>query len=112
METHMHTRCFLAAALVAVLAGTAGAQQPAAPPATPAAAPALSEAQRLKAPLLSAQMEAAENAIALGQARLALLKRAAQDLEAEYLATVKAPPGSTWDWVRMVPVMPPAPPKP
>lgn len=97
----MTRHLLIGAALVAALASTGRAQQ-ATPP--PAAAPALSEAQRLKAPLLAAQMEAVETSIALGQAKLELLKRAARDLEAEYLATVKAPPGATWDWTRMVPV--------
>lgn len=96
----MLTRMLTAAALLAALATNARADDP----------KGLSEAQRLKAPLLAAQMEALETHISLDQAKLQILKRAAQDLEREYLDTVKAPAGSTWDWARMVPVPPPAAP--
>lgn len=101
-------RLTLVTALIAALAPAARAQE--AKPAAAPAPPTLSEAQLLKAATARAQLDAEQTKIKLAQANIRLLERTFMDLEAEFLATLKAPPGATWDWGRMVAVPPPSPP--
>lgn len=80
------------------------AQEPA------AAKPAeITEAQKLKADVLKLQVENAQLRKHIADLELQLLGSAARALEADFLKTVGAPEGSTWDWQQMRVKTPPAP---
>lgn len=82
------------------------AQEPA-PAAKPAAE--ITEAQKLKADVLKLQVENAQLRKHIADLELQLLGSAARALEADFLKTVGAPEGSTWDWQQMRVKTPPAP---
>ena len=75
-----------------------------------ASKPALSEVQTLKAQVFALKAEVAQLRATLAdrEARLArgALSKEQADLAAEFLATVKAPAGWTWDWASMTAVPP------
>jgi hypothetical protein len=73
----------------------------------PVDAPKLSEAQLLKGEVYRLTVENRALRTRLAEAELRALGAPGAALEAEFLATLKAPAGSTWDWSRMVPVPPP-----
>jgi hypothetical protein len=68
--------------------------------------PELTEVQRLKGAVVRLQMENEALRAQLATANLRALQAPAQSLEAEYLATMKAPPGSVWDWSTMTATRP------
>lgn len=109
----MHTGIWAALALLAATLSVQAAdqQQPATPatvtaPAEPANDPKLTEVQRLKGAVLRLQIENESLRAQLASANLRAMQGPAQALEAEYLATTKAPPGSSWDWATMTPTRP------
>jgi hypothetical protein len=99
--------------LIVVLAVTApiAAQTPKAdtPAAQPTAKPTLTEAQRLKGEVLKLQIQVERLREQLAQANQRALATTAPALEADFLATLQAPKGATWDWAAMAPVLPPTP---
>lgn len=109
-EGSMQWRTTLAALMfLGTLAVTAAAQpaQPAGSSAAPSA-PALSETLRLKGELAKALAEIETLKGQLAAANLRAMAGPLAALENEFLAAVQAPAGSTWDWSRMAPRMPPS----
>ena len=82
---------------------------------TPAPAPALSESQTLKGQnfLLRIQLYQTQKALIEKEQKAteAELTKLQTDLSTEFLATLKAPKGATWDWQKMTPVLPEKPSK-